>query len=136
MSWRLLGVASFESGPIGVHANGGVVRGGIADEIVLAGALAVALHPRATFTTELLRRHVSGIGAFELTSAPHPSVSGVDTLRLTTSLDGSTLVTAATGIKWNITDTVVLGGHLVWALSDRGLTAPVTPTIALEYSMR
>jgi len=67
MSWRLIGVASFESGPIGVHANGGVVRGGIADEIVLAGALAVALHPRATFTTELLRRHVSGMGAFELT---------------------------------------------------------------------
>ena len=135
-SWRLLGVASFESGPIGIHANGGVVRGGIADEIVLAGALAVALHPRATFTTELLRRHVSGMGAFGLTSAPHPSASGVDTLRLTTSLEGSTLLTAATGIKWNVTDTVVLGGQLVWALSDRGLTAPVTPTIALEYSMR
>jgi hypothetical protein len=135
-SLRLLGVASFESGPIGLHANGGVVRGGIADEIVLAGALAVALHPRATFTTELLRRHVSGIGAFELTSAPHPSVSGVDTLRLSTSLDGSTLVTAATGIKWNVTDALVLGGQLVWALSDRGLTAPVTPTIGLEYSMR
>jgi len=136
MSWRLLGVASFESGPVGVHVNGGVVLGGIADEIVLAGALAVALHPRATFTTELVRRHVSGMGAFEMTAAPHPSVSGVDTIRLTTSLDSSSLVTAATGIKWNVTDTVVLGGQLVWALSDRGLTAPVTPTIGLEYSIR
>ncbi len=135
-SVRLLGVASFESGPVGVHANGGVVRGGIANEIVLAGALALALHPRATFTTELLRRHVSGIGAFEMTSAAHPSVSGVDTLRLTTRPGGSTLVTAATGIKWNVTDALVLGGHLVWALSDTGLTAPVTPTIGLEYSMR
>jgi hypothetical protein len=76
------------------------------------------------------------MGAFELTSAPHPTVTGVDTLRLTTSVDGGTLVTAATGIKWNITDTVVLGGQLVWALGDRGLTAPVTPTIALEYSIR
>ena len=136
MSWRLLGVASFESGPIGVHANGGVSRGGIADETILAAALAVALHPRATFTTELLRRHVSGMGAFELTSAAHPSVSGVETLRLTTILDASTLVTAATGIKWNVTDAFVLGGQLVWALSDRGLTAPVTPMIALEYSIR
>jgi hypothetical protein len=136
MSWRLLGVASYESGPIGVHANGGFVLGGIADEIVLAGALAVALHPRATFTTELVRRHVSGMGAFELTAAPHPSVNGVDTIRLTPSQDSSSLVTAATGIKWNVTDTLVLGGQLVWSLSNGGLTAPVTPTIALEYSMR
>ena len=62
MSWRLIGVASFETGPVGVHANGGIVRGGISDENVLAGALAVALHPRATFTTEVLRRQVSGMG--------------------------------------------------------------------------
>ena len=59
MSWRLIGVASFETGPVGLHANGGIVRGGLSDETLLAGALAVALHPRATFTTEVLRRQVS-----------------------------------------------------------------------------
>jgi hypothetical protein len=41
-----------------------------------------------------------------------------------------------TGFKWNVGDTVVLGGHLLWSLTDRGLTARVTPTIALEYSIR
>jgi hypothetical protein len=136
LSWRLLGVASFESGPVGVHANGGIVRGGLSDETILAGALAVAVHPRATFTTEVLRRQVSELRSFEFVSAPHPSVSDVDTLRLTASLDGSTLVTVTTGLKWNVADTIVLSGQILWALNNRGLTAPMTPTVGLEYSIR
>lgn len=136
MSWRLLGVASFEAGPVGLHANGGIVRGGIADETILTGAITVALHPRATFTTEVLRRQVSGLGAFELASAPHPTFGGVETLRLMASPDASTLLTAATGVKWNVTDTLVLSGQILWGLNNLGLTAPVTPTVALEYAIR
>ena len=135
-SWRLLGVASFENGPVGLHLNGGIVGGGISDETIMAAALAVALHPRATLTGEILRRHVSELRPFELTGAPHPSVSGVDTFRLTAGADSSTLMTAIAGFKWNVSDTVVLGGHLLWSLNDRGLSATVTPTIALEYSVR
>jgi hypothetical protein len=135
-SWRLLGVASFENGRVGLHGNGGVVRGGISDETLLAGALSVALHPRATLTAEIMRRHVSELRAFDLSSAPHPTVAGVDTFRLTAGTDASSLVTAITGIKWNVTDTLVLGGHVLWSLNDRGLNAPFTPTVALEYSVR
>jgi hypothetical protein len=135
-SLRLLGIASFEVGPLGLHANGGVVRGGVSDEVILSGALAVALHPRATFTTEVMRRRVSELRTIDLTSAPHPGLSGVDTLRLTAGAESITLMSAATGIKWNVTDTVVLSGQLLWALNDRGLTAPLTPTVALEYSLR
>lgn len=135
-SWRILGVASFESGPVGLHLNGGVVGGGISDETILATAVGVALHPRATVTAEILWRNVSELRSFELTSAPHPSVLGVDTFRLTAGADSTTLVRAITGFKWNISDTVVLGGHLLWSLNDRGLSAKVTPTVALEYSVR
>jgi len=133
---RIMGVASFENGPVGLHANGGIVRGGISDETVLAGALAVAVHPRATFTMELLRRHISELRDFEMTSVPHASVGNVDTLRLTTGLDSNTLTTASTGFKWNVADTVVLSAQVLWSLADRGLTAPLTPIIALEYSIR
>jgi hypothetical protein len=135
-SWRVLGVASFEGGPVGFHLNGGFVGGGVSDETLVAGAFSVALHPRATFTGELLRRHVTNLRPFELTSAPHPAVSGVDTFRLTAGGDSTTLVTAITGFKWNVGDTLVLGGHLLWSLNDRGLNAAVTPTVALEYSLR
>jgi hypothetical protein len=136
MSWRLLGVGSIESGPVGFHANGGIVRGGISDETILAGAVSVALSTRATFTGEVLRRHVSELRDFVLAGAPHPTVSGVDTFRLVAGPDATTIVSAITGVKWNVTDTLVLGGHLLWSLNDRGLRAPVTPTVALEYSMQ
>jgi hypothetical protein len=135
-SWRVMGIGSFESGAVGFHLNGGIVRGGISDETIMAGALSVALSPRATLTGELMRRHVSELRPFVLAGAPHPRVAGVDTFRLTAGSDASTLVTAITGMKWNVTETVVLGGHVLWSLNDRGLNARVTPTVALEYSIR
>ena len=135
-SLKVLAVASFENGPLGLHANGGVVRGGIANETLLAGALAVAVHPRATFTMEVLHRQISGLKAFELASFAHPSVRNVDTVRLVAGVDDVAVMTAATGVKWNVSDTLVLSGQVLWALNDRGLTAPATPTVALEYSIR
>jgi hypothetical protein len=135
-SWRLLGVASLESGPVSAHANGGIVRGGLSDETFMAGAVSLAVHPRATVTGEIVRRHVSELRGFELAGAPHPTVNNVDTFRLAETGDPSTLWTATTGVKWNVSDTLVLGGHLLWSLRDRGLTSSVTPTVALEYSIR
>ena len=135
-SWRVLGVASFEAGPLGLHGNVGLARGGVSDETILAGAFAVALHPRATFTTEVLRRRISELRAFEMPGAPHPTVSGVDTFRLTSGLEAGAPMTAATGIKWNLTDTLVLSGQVMWTLNERGLTAPATPMVAVEYSTR
>jgi hypothetical protein len=135
-SWRLLAVASFEGGPVGLHINGGIVRGGVSDETMLSGAVSTAINPRATFTAELLRRRVSELRHIELTSAPHPTVLGVDTFRLTAVGDPIDLITAITGVKWNVSNTVVLGGHLLWSLNDRGLSATVTPTVTLEYSVR
>ena len=131
-SWRLLGVASLEGGPVSFHANAGIVRGGLSDETFVAGALSLAPHPRITATLEFLRRDVSGIGEFILVSAPHPAVSGVDTYRLTTSTEAGTLVTMIPGIKWNISETLVLGAHLAWPRGDRGLSGSVVPAVALE----
>jgi len=65
---------------------------------------------------------------------PVPPVFG--RLRLSSDLEGTTLWTAITGVKWNVAETLVVGGHLLWSMNDRGLTARVTPTVALEYSIR
>jgi hypothetical protein len=137
-SWRLLGVASLEQGPLSVHGNGGIVRGGIANETILSGAFSVAIHPRVTGTMEFLRRRVSDLRGFVLASAPHPLYAGVDTLRVVAdpTQTGTTLVTAVSGVKWNVSDTLVIGGHLLWSMKDRGLTAPLTPTISVEYAVR
>jgi Putative MetA-pathway of phenol degradation len=134
--WRLLAVGSLESGPLSVHGNGGIVRGGLSDETFFAGALSAAVHPRATITGEIVRRHVTELHGFDLSPAPHPTVTGVDTFRLTETAEPTTLWTAITGVKWNVSDTLVIGGHLLWSLRDRGLTSDFTPTVAVEYSIR
>jgi hypothetical protein len=135
-SWRVLAVGSLERGPFSAHANGGIVRGGVSDETTMSGAVSVALHPRLTFTTELAERRVSELRGFVLSGAPHPTSQGVDTFRLLSDPASTTLVTAVTGLKWNVTNTLVLGGHLLWSVRDRGLRAPLTPTITFEYSLQ
>ncbi len=37
-------------------------------------------------------------------------------------------------MKWNVTHTLVVGGHVNWSLTHTGLTAPLTPTLAFEYA--
>jgi hypothetical protein len=134
VSWRILGVASADRGVWGMHANVGIVRGGVSDETAFNGAASIAAHPRLTISGELLGRQVSELRDLTLMSAPHPTIVGVDTLRLTPGLTGSTLLNAVISTKWNVSGTLVLSGYVAWPLVSRGLTASITPTIGLEYA--
>jgi hypothetical protein len=127
-------VASTERGVWGMHANVGIVRGGVSDETTFNGAASIAAHPRLTISGELLGRQVSELRDLTLMSAPHPTIVGVDTLRLAPGLTGSTLLNAVISTKWNVSGTLVLSGYVAWPLVSRGLTASITPTIGLEYA--
>jgi hypothetical protein len=133
-SWRLIGVGSYDPGRVGVHGNAGIVRGGVSDEFMFAGAVSVAAQPRLTLTAEFYGRHVSELRDMRLSAEPHPTIALVDTSRLVPGTSGTTVMVALAGVKWNISGTFVLGGHVAWPLTDSGLTAPITPTIALEYA--
>jgi hypothetical protein len=133
-SWRVLGVASFDRGAIGVHGNAGLVRGGVSDEYTFSGAMSVAAHPRVTLSGEIFGRHIAELRDITLVAEPHPTIVGVDTLRLLPGSSGTTLVTALTGLKWNVGGTLVIGGHVAWPLTERGLTATIVPTLTLEYA--
>jgi hypothetical protein len=133
-SYRIMGIGSAESGPVAFHGNASLLTGGISSEFDFAAALSVAVHPRVTLSGETLVRRVTELHALELVSAPHPSLVGVDTFRLAPGVDPETLALIITGIKWNVAHTLVIGGHLNWSLVHRGLTAPVTPTLAFEYA--
>lgn len=133
-AYRLMGVGSLEQGPFAVHGNAGIVRGGVSDEWTWGAAASVAAHPRVTLSGELLGRHVSELHDVTLAAAPHPTISGVDTLRLVSGEGGTTLANAVAGVKWNVTGTLVIGGHLVFPLVKHGLVAPLTPTFGLEYA--
>ncbi len=58
----------------------------------------------------------------------------MDTLRLAGADSGTTLARGIAGVKWNVTRTLVLGGHIAFPLLPHGLTASLTPTVGFEYA--
>lgn len=133
-SLRIMGIGSLERGAFALHGNAAVVTGGISSEYDFGGAVSIAVDPRVTLSGETLVRKVTELHSLALVSAPHPELIGVDTFRLAPTLGAETLGAIVTGVKWNVTHTFVIGGHLTWPLTRGGLTAPLTPTVALEYA--
>ena len=68
-------------------------------------------------------------------SAAHPTLRGVETIRLTP--DGSFLhmVSFVPGLKWNLSATWVLAVSASVPLTKGGLTAPFTPFVGLDYAL-
>jgi len=131
---RLQGIASAEAGRTTLHGNLTVGTGGIGREISYGGAVAVAATPQFTIVGELLARRIAGVQRIAEVIAPHPRIRGVDTLRLIPDGHDETTAFAVTGFKWNVGGTWLLHGHVLWPMTDTGLTARFTPTIALDYS--
>ena len=133
-SYRFIGIGSLEQGVFALHGNASFLRGGISPEWSASGAASYAVSPRVTLSGEVLRRHVSDLHDVTLAATPHPTIARLDILRLTAGTAPITLSSAVAGFKWNVTGTLVLGGHVSFALAKRGLTAPITPALGLEYA--
>lgn len=132
--YRLIGIAALDQGALMLSGNAGLVRGGVSDELLFGGAAAVAVHPRLSLTTEFLARHISELRRLELSTQPHPTIADAETLRLMGGEPGRLVASGVSGIKWNPTATIVIGAHVRWNFTTAGLTAPVTPSIGLEYA--
>jgi len=130
---RVLALASAEGSRVSVHGNAGIVRGGVSDELTAAGAVSVALNPRVTATGETLFRRLSDVHSIVPVSQPHPTIVGVETLRLLPGDKVATLSSLVTGVKWNVTGTFVLSGQVLWRLGHDGLTAPWSPSVSFDY---
>jgi hypothetical protein len=130
---RLVAIGSAESGRTGVHGNVAVVSGGVAGEVAASGAVTFAATPHVTVSGELLLRRIADLHPIASATRTHPAVAGVETLRLEPADGGSTLASAVTGVKWNPGGTFVITGQVWWRLSSAGLTAPFTPTVAVDY---
>ena len=132
--YRVTALASYEPSRFAVHLNLGAAGGGVSNELTMGAAALAAVSPRLTLSGEFLGRHVSELRGLEFVSAPHPTIAGVDTFRLVPGDSGTTVMQFVAGAKWNVASTVVIGGHVRWSLTDGGLTAKLTPTLAFEYS--
>jgi hypothetical protein len=133
---RFLAVTSFENPQAAAHGNAFIARGGLSDETGFAGALAFSPAPRLTLSGELLVRRLASVHAIESLTLPHPSIAGVDTLRLVPGTAATTVSVAIAGFKWNVTDTWLLNASVATWIGDNGLTARWVPMVGLEYSVR
>lgn len=134
MALRFLGIASYEAGRAGVFGNVAFGRGGIGQEFSYGGAVSVAASSRFTLVGELMLRRLEGVRAIVPEVEPHPRINGVLTTRLLPGGDDETTAFTVAGFKWNLGGAWLLHANVLVPLLDNGLTAPLTPTVALDYS--
>jgi hypothetical protein len=134
MSWKFAAIGSLEGERMSSHANVGFGFGGLARDLTLAGALAASASDRLTLTGELVGRWMDVPGGITRSASIHPSLRDVRTLRLIPDGSRLTMISAAPGIKWNVTDTWVLVANASIPLTQGGLTAGFTPFIGFDYT--
>jgi hypothetical protein len=134
LALRFLGVGSYEAGLASLYGNVAVGTGGLGREVSYGGAVAVAATPHFTIVGELMARRIAGIRRIGEVIAPHPRFRDVQTTRLMPVGDDQTSAVGVAGFKWNVGATWLLHASVLLPLTDAGLTARFTPTIALDYS--
>jgi hypothetical protein len=134
-SYKLSTIGSVEGHRASAHANAGLALGGLATELSYGAAVAVAATGTVSVVGEVLGRWIDSSGHLVSTTAAHPLLSGVNTIRLTG--DGSSLqiVTLVPGVKWNIGDTWVLAANVSVPVTTGGLNARFTPFVGLDYAL-
>jgi hypothetical protein len=134
-SARFSAIGSKEAGPLSAHVNGGMTVGGLAREVSYGGALVVAASSHVTVSGEIIGRLIEGAGHIVPVSTAHPTLAGVETIRLVPDGSNLNLVTVVPGVKWNLSDTWVLAANVSVPLTGGGLTAAFTPYIGIDYAI-
>jgi hypothetical protein len=134
--YRVLAITSAEGPLVAAHANAFLARGGLSDETGMTGAVAITPAARVTLSGELVVRRLSQVHSIEEFTAPHPTISGVSTLRLIPGTAATTLSQVSIGFKWNATETWLINGDIALPMGDSGLTAKWVPTIGIEYTFK
>lgn len=134
-SVRFSAIGSIEGRSTSAHAVAGVSLGGLADEFNYGVAFATAATSRVTITAEALGRWADTPGDIRSVAQPHPTLAGVETIRLLPGTSTLKTLTVAPGVKWNLTDTWVFAANVGLPILKGGLRAPLLPFVALEYSL-
>ncbi|MPZ21647.1 MAG: hypothetical protein GEV06_27715 [Luteitalea sp.] len=132
---KLFMIGSLEGHRMTGHANVGYTAGGAASETTYGVAGTVAATPRLTLIGELLGRSTAGLGSIAEAAAQHPSLLGVETIRLVADESRTRQAFAIAGIKWNLGRSWLLTTNVLIPMTTGGLTAKVVPTIAVEYAL-
>jgi hypothetical protein len=132
---RVFAIASAGTGMVTAHANLGLSRGGVSGGLDYGAALAASPTPRLTVVGELFGHRLSDVGRIVPSTAPHPTIAGVQTLRLVEGDASTSTLLGSLGLKWNVSGGWLLSANVLVPLNDAGLTPRWLPTLALEYNV-
>jgi hypothetical protein len=126
-------IGSYEQDRVGVHGEVGYTLRGVSEALTYAGAVTAVAAPRLTLVGELLGRRLNAVGRLVETTLPHPRLTGVDTVRLTSSDETADRLLLVGGFKWNIASTWLLTANVLRPLTDVGLNASWVPSVTFDY---
>lgn len=127
-------IASFEQDRVALHGNLGYAIGGRSGEVGYRGAVTVAASPRITIIGEILGRRLGAGGRLTNLTAPHPDLTGVETIRLSATEQATSRATMVAGVRWNIAARWLVSASVLKPLTSTGLNARWVPTASLDYS--
>ena len=127
-------IGSFERDRLGVHGDGGFVVTEPYRQIDYSGAVTFAGSSRVTIAAEIIGRRIATGGRLIETVQPHPSLTGIETIRLVGAEDASTRLLVAAGVRWNVSGRWLLNVNVLRSITSAGLTASWVPTVTMDYS--
>lgn len=129
-------IASFGGGPVEGHVNGSYSFRGISRESGIAGAVTVAPFGRLTLSGEAMLRRIDALRAIAAVAQPHPSIAGIETIRLSPTGGPTTAIAAVAGFRWNLSTTWLLNGYVEVPVTTHGLKEKAIPAISIDYSFQ
>ena len=128
-------IGSLERGWLGLHGSFGYGFGGPATEMQYAGAATVAPTARVTVIGEYIGRRLSEGGRLIEVVDPHPTLNGVETIRLSAASEATTRGLIAAGVRWNVAAKVLLSVSVMRPVTNAGLNARWMPAFTFDYSL-
>ena len=127
-------IVSLERERMAFHGDAGYVFGGLSSELAYGGAVTGVATSRLTLVGEIVGRRLSSAGRLTDTTEAHPTLVGVETIRLTSAERATNRASALVGFKWNVAATLLLSANVVRPLTSAGLTTKWMSTFSLDYS--
>lgn len=129
---RLIG--SFDGARLGLHGEASYAFRSRSKGLGYGAAVTVVAAPRLTLIGEVSGLRLDDAGRLTEAKEPHPTLLGVDTIRLSTLAITTNRLVAVGGLKWNVASTWLLTANVRHALTDVGLDAGWVPAVTLDYS--
>jgi hypothetical protein len=139
-------VASSSHGRFAPHFNTGYTASSSGDlvdipnEFSYRGGTEFEASPRITIVGDFLGRTLINSGRMEFGQTTHNFMSAlgvpgsITTTELHTTDKSLNLTSLAVGGKFNIAGNLLINANVLFSLGSRGVTAPVTPLVGVDYS--